>query len=518
MGLLALPALWAGKDGQTVLQIMVDAACTIVPASAVLAVTSFPPDDRPVSLMKVGPSAPEWRVPAPWQAFATACEHELRAGRLGTIASPAGPLTVLHLQMGAGRHRSDVWFGSADPSFPTANHVAFLRAAASLGATGLSAARTEYERARAQRAKDEFLAMLGHELRNPLAPIVTTLGIIRIKGRGQLDREHEVIERQVGHLSRLVDDLLDITRITRNRIELRKEVFDLHQAVLEALEAVAPLVEERQHHVALEAQPGQYVEADRSRMRQVVANLLINAAKYTPPGGRLQVQVAPRGGAVQVVVQDNGIGIDAALLPRVFDLFEQGSTSIDRARGGLGIGLAIVQKLVTLHGGTVQAHSEGTGRGSRFTFTLPLVEQSPVATSPATCTDAVGQGRRVLLVDDNADALDSLEALLAMNGFEVVTARDPAQALVKSASFEADAFVLDIGLPGMDGYQLAEELRRRGGARLASARFIALTGYGQESDRARAMQARFDHHMVKPVDIQKLLEVLSPDAAEPPVR
>ena len=414
-------------------------------------------------------------------------------------------------QIGAGSQEARIWFGSREAGFPSISQTAFMRAAVSLAATGLNSARIEYERAQANRAKDEFLAMLGHELRNPLAPIVTALGLIRIKGSGHLVKEHAVIARQVGYLSRLVDDLLDITRITRDSVQLRREVFGLHRSVIEAVEGVSPLLEERQHKITVDVDERFCIDGDPERIRQVFANLLINAAKYTANGGHIAVTASVNRGMAVVNIRDNGCGINSALLPRVFDLFEQGATTIDRARGGLGIGLAIVKKLVTLHGGKVSAYSAGLGQGSTFSVQLPVLNADAGLriSGPAPTTVAgIPAGRRVMLVDDNVDALESLETLLTLSGFEVLTASNPTEALQKAAAFAPHAFVLDIGLPGLDGYQLAAELRRTGGQQAASAHFIALTGYGQSSDKMRTAAAGFHCHFVKPVELDDLIAAL----------
>ncbi|HSV35263.1 MAG TPA: ATP-binding protein, partial [Ramlibacter sp.] len=405
-----------------------------------------------------------------------------------------------------------IWFGSRADDFPSVRHTSMLRAAVSLCGAGLDTARIDDARARASRGKDEFLAMLGHELRNPLAPIVTTLEIIRRKGAGNLSREIGMIDRQVRHVGRLVDDLLDVTRITRDKVELRRDLIDIHSPLVAALEGVSPLMTERRHKISYT--PGRseiLVDADPERLRQIFANLLLNAGKYTPPEGNIGIRISETPSAVVIAVSDDGVGISAELVPQIFDLFEQGPTTIDRRSGGLGIGLAIVKKLVSLHGGTVSAASGGPGHGATFEVVLP----KPTAKSWSThdVEDAVpvhGAGKRVLIVDDNTDALETITTLLELHGFDVVPANTPTQAIEKITNFSPQACVLDIGLPEMDGYKLASELRRVGGAAVRDSHFIALTGYGQAEDKERARAAGFHRHLVKPVLIDSLLAALEP--------
>lgn len=371
----------------------------------------------------------------------------------------------------------------------------------------------EAERARLQdadRRKDEFLAMLGHELRNPLAPITTSAYIL---GRLELDepRVHrltEIIARQARHMSGLIDDLLDVARITRGLVTLEKVPLELGPALSEAVEQVRPQIQEREHslHVDLPSEPV-WVAADRVRLIQIVSNLLSNAARYTPAGGH--IELGCEAGAAEVVlrVRDDGMGIDPALLPQIFELFTQGKRPSDRAQGGLGLGLAVVKGLVELHGGRVEARSEGEGRGSEFLVRLPRLPVSAVPV-PAAVEGArpVVQTRRILVVDDNRDAAESLAEALRAAGHAVAVAAQAQGALEQAVQEAPEVLVLDIGLPGMDGYELARRLRRLPGT--ADALFIALTGYGQEQDRAQARAAGFDYHLLKPVDVEQLLRVV----------
>lgn len=360
----------------------------------------------------------------------------------------------------------------------------------------------------ANRSKDEFLAMLGHELRNPLAPIATALALMARRDPAASVQEREIIGRQVGHLSRLIDDLLDISRITQGKVQLQREPVDLRTVAAHAVEITRPLYEKRAAPLALSVpdEPLTLV-GDATRLAQVLSNLLVNAAKFTPPEGRVALALRQEAGWIEAVVEDQGVGIAPDLLPRVFELFVQGGQGMDRSGGGLGLGLAIVRSLAERHGGAVSAHSEGTGRGSRFTVRLPAAAGTPVPTpEPVPAPPAGGTGR-ILVVDDNQDACETLAELLRMSGYEAATAGDAQSALAALDAFGPHLALLDIGLPGMDGYELAAVIRARPDG--AGLKLVALTGYGRDNDRARAMQAGFDEHLVKPVVIDKLLETLS---------
>jgi PAS domain S-box-containing protein len=362
----------------------------------------------------------------------------------------------------------------------------------------------------ANKTKDEFLAMLGHELRNPLAPIVTALQLIKLRGDTRSSNEHQVIERQVKHMMYLVDDLLDVSRITQGRIELKKHPIDVRDAIAKAIEIASPLLEQRRHHFDVEVpRVPIVVDGDEARLSQVFANLLTNAAKYTPPDGRICLAIRQAGDHVTIEVRDDGCGIDEALLPKVFELFVQGPQGPDRAGGGLGLGLALVRSLVTLHGGTVAVRSDGPGLGSTFTVRLPLVHRPAAvrAAEPlASALPATGPKQRILIVDDNEDARLLLADILGAIGHEVRTAGDGLGALEVVKTFTPDVAILDIGLPVMDGYELATRLREA--LMESTPRLISLTGYGQQTDRDRSMAAGFDRHLVKPVDMRRLLATI----------
>jgi PAS domain S-box-containing protein len=363
---------------------------------------------------------------------------------------------------------------------------------------------------RANRAKDEFLAMLGHELRNPLAPIATALQLMKLRGDAQLGREHQIMERQVAHMMRLIDDLLDVSRITRGVVDLQRSVLDIRDVVAQAIEVVSPLFEQRRHRLELVSpRRALHVDGDESRLTQVLTNLLTNAAKYTSPGGVVSVVVREEGWQAVVEVCDNGVGLTPELLPRVFDLFVQGEQDSDRHKGGLGLGLAIVRSLVTAHGGTVEAQSKGAGRGSRFIVRLPIAEATARPTPERSGAQVLGvtaSPRRILVVDDNEDARELLAELLSEAGHEVRTACDGPAALSLVRDFVPQIAFLDIGLPVMSGYELADRLRTMFGDR--TARLIAISGYGQREDRERSRAHGFAGHLVKPVDIAAVLSAI----------
>jgi PAS domain S-box-containing protein len=362
----------------------------------------------------------------------------------------------------------------------------------------------------ADRRKDEFLAMLAHELRNPLSPIRNAAQVLHQIGPADANVQSatEMIQRQVKHLSRLVDDLLDVSRITRGKITLRKEPVELAAVVAQAVEASRPLMEARRHelrvHLPAEAVR---VEADTTRLAQVVANLLTNAAKYTPEGGHIQLTVEAGPGEAVIRVRDNGMGMSAELLPHVFDLFTQGDRSLARSEGGLGIGLTLVKSLVEMHGGTVEAHSEGPGKGSEFVVRLPPLPAGALKTAEEEKGRHAPSPCRVLVVDDNKDAAESLALLVQVAGHEVRTAHDGPTALEVAKTFRPEVVFLDIGLPRMDGYEVARQLRRQPG--LEKVVLAAVTGYGQEEDRRRTHEAGIDEHLVKPVDPTELEKVFA---------
>jgi signal transduction histidine kinase/ActR/RegA family two-component response regulator len=368
----------------------------------------------------------------------------------------------------------------------------------------------EEETRRLSKAKDDILALLSHELRNPLAPIVTAVHLLKTRTDGKPSKELDVIDRQAQHLVRLVDDLLDVARLTRDKVVLQRAPVEIAEVVALAVEMVSPLLEERRHSLAVDVPSVDLiVDADKNRLAQVVSNLLSNAAHYTDVGGHVSLTARRDGETVVVEVCDDGIGITTAALSTLFDLFVQG-TSRSSAQGGLGLGLAIVKQLTELHGGSVSVASEGEGRGSRFTLRLPALSGESVASADFTRSllfPKVEAPRRVLLVDDNEDALDILSTFLKCAGHEVVIAHDGPAALAMLDQFQPSVAVIDIGMPVMNGYELAACIRAQ---REGDHPFlVALTGYGQPSDREQGRAAGFNEHLVKPVDLSHLLRVIA---------
>jgi PAS domain S-box-containing protein len=370
------------------------------------------------------------------------------------------------------------------------------------------------ELAEEARRKDEFLAVLAHELRNPLAPIRNALQVIRLGNHdpGLVEQMRAMAERQVAHLTRLVDDLLDLSRISRGLMRLLAELVDVAQPVQQAIESVRPLLQERGLTLSVSLPPEPVcVEADPTRLQQVAGNLLTNAGKYTDPGGHILLTVRQEGAEVVLRVRDTGIGIHPEMLPRVFNLFVQVERRLDRSQGGLGVGLTLVRKLVEMHGGTATAHSEGPGKGSEFVVRLPALSEErkeelrrkqvnakqPVDSSPA---------RRLLVVDDNADAAESLAVLFRLEGHEVRVACDGPAALAAARASPPEVVVLDLGMPGMDGFEVARRLRKQ--PTLKDTLLVALTGWAQEEDRRRCFEAGFDGHLPKPVDLDALRQFL----------
>jgi PAS domain S-box-containing protein len=385
-----------------------------------------------------------------------------------------------------------------------------------IGASKVARDITERKRAEqalrdADRRKDEFLAMLAHELRNPLAPIRYALAAARMPGRTAEQRRHaeEVVERQVAHMSRLLDDLLDVSRATRGILVLKKGRTELTSVIGAAIETARPFIDAKHHRLSLEL-PTQAVqlEADAVRLAQVFANLLINAAKYTNPGGDIRLRAVQEGSEVVVAVRDNGIGIPKAMMPRLFTLFSQADAAAGRTQDGLGVGLALVRGLVALHGGEVGVTSEGVGRGSEFTVRLPLglavTATGGVDTRPG--DGLAGSAFRILVVDDSQDAADTCATLLELSGHRVQKAYSGRRALEIAGTFHPQVLLLDIGLPDINGYQLARTIRAAPWGR--DILLVAVTGWGQEGDRRRALEAGFDHHLTKPAAAEALEALL----------
>jgi len=361
--------------------------------------------------------------------------------------------------------------------------------------------------------RDEFMALLAHELRNPLAPILGAAQLLRMQGVAQTEQTKsaiEVIERQGKHLTRLVDDLLDLSRVTHGKVLLRKEIVDLKSAVLDALQSSQPHLDARKQKLTLNLEAEAiHVEADPTRLAQILANLLLNACRYTDCGGKIELRTCIEGKDAVVRVKDTGVGIPAEMLTRIFEPFTQVEPHLDRSQGGLGLGLALVQQLVEKHNGKVRAHSAGPGQGSMFEVRLPLVAP-PLAPAPATAESGVPltspRGRRVVLIEDNADAREMLRELLELSGFPVIEAENGRTGLELLLAQRPEVAIIDIGLPEVDGFQIAREIRTS--VSCSKMKLIALTGYGREQDRQRVQAAGFDAHLVKPVDLDQLQRLL----------
>jgi signal transduction histidine kinase len=440
--------------------------------------------------------------PDTWPTFASL---QIRSAVLVPVHRNGGLTTCLFINDNLPR----VW---------SADIVRLIEDVAERSWSALERVRAEEALRLADRRKDEFLAMLAHELRNPLAPISAAAQLLNMgpPDSVRVERTSAIIARQVAHMTGLIDDLLDVSRVTRGLVVLARDEVDLRHVIEDAIEQVRPLIEARRHQLGLHLEPeagSAFVEGDPKRLVQVVANLLNNAAKYTPEGGRLAIWMGVTPDHVLVSVADNGIGIAADLLPTVFDLFSQAERTPDRAQGGLGLGLALVKSLVELHGGMVTAASEGRNKGTEFTLRLPRMQRAGSADPDgardglAAPDDGGAQGLRLMLVDDNEDAAMTLGLLLEAVGHTVTVVHDPLEAFVRAGEAPFDAFLLDIGLPGMSGVELARRLRKLPG--LEDAALMAITGYGQKSDRHDAEAAGFDRYFVKPVDAEELIAALA---------
>jgi len=392
---------------------------------------------------------------------------------------------------------------------PTEEQLRLLETLADIGAIAVQNAQLFAESEDANRRKDEFLAMLAHELRNPLAPVMNAVELLRALGprEARLEQAHDVIHRQVRHMSRLIDDLLDVSRITRGHIELRKERLGLGEIVDAAVEASRHLFEQHAHALTVQVEDGIDVDGDRARLVQVVTNLLINAAKFTPERGQVTLRAGRHGNTAVIAVRDTGIGIAREAQHRIFELFAQEEVTVERAHGGLGIGLTLAKRLVEMHGGSLSVKSDGAGTGTEFVIMLPgLTGDRPQKPAAEPAAPATGDHLRILVVEDNDDAAESFKTLLELGGHIVEVARDGHQALRAIPAFAPHVAFVDIGLPGIDGFEVAERVRSQIGARPM---LIALSGYGREEDKQRAAEVGFDAHMTKPADLDQIQALLA---------
>ncbi len=492
VALNALPSMCVGRSPAQTLDIVLDALPAALSCELLyLRLPGSPPQEHVVLDRQPAPEAAA-------QTIAAALKGQVLENDVIAV-SGAGLFWCFAADLPVGHERGTLLAGWRRPLDAMTDRV-LVRSAANLVGTTLEAANILDSAHR----KDDFLAMLGHELRNPLAPILTAVELLGRHGIGM--REREVIDRNARHLARLVDDLLDISRVTRGHIELRSEPISLESVLQRATEIAGPLIARNQHSLTVASAEDVTVLGDPVRLAQVFGNLLTNAAKFTPPGGTIDVAVQRRDDRVRVTVRDNGRGLERDQLQRIFEPFVQVDRAQDALRGGLGLGLAIVANLITRHGGTVSAYSDGPGRGASFAVELPTAApvSQPVREAHVE-PQADRQNVRVLVVDDNVDLATLLSEALQYEGFQTAVAFDARDALARWRTFRPHAAVLDVGLPRLDGYELARIVRSDYGS---SPTLIAATGYGQQSDRQRAASAGFDCHFVKPVDVQDIARVI----------
>jgi signal transduction histidine kinase/CheY-like chemotaxis protein len=488
----ALPSMCVGRDPDAALAIILDALPTALSCDLVYLSLLGPPHKEGGSLRGELMTASQLAE----VSLVTATDAD---GADAQIFLSGGKLWCLEAEVPVGAERGRLVAGRRTPLDPETDRV-LVRTAANIVGTTLETANV----LEAARRKDDFLAVLGHELRNPLAPILTAVELLA--RNPSATRERSVIERHTRHLARLADDLLDISRVTRGHVELRNEEVLLGAVLERASEIAMPLVSRYGHSLQLGRVDDVAVKGDPVRLAQVFGNLLTNAAKFTPRGGRIDVLVERSQGRVRVSVRDNGRGIQADQMNRIFDPFVQIAEERDVLHGGLGLGLAIVRNLVVQHGGTIVVQSEGRDRGATFTVELPVIARTETPkTAGRSSTPAARAALRVLVVDDDTDVAELLSEALHYEGFNTATANDGHDALDKWLTFLPHAGVLDIGLPDLDGYELAKTLRSQHGK---GATLIAATGYGQPHDRRRAVDAGFDCHLVKPVSVDDLVSIL----------
>jgi signal transduction histidine kinase len=478
----------------------------IVPRHAAFAALSMSVDGERLVATSDGAECPERLAEALRQVEADGRRRQLPLAQI--VPLQAGSRTVAALALGHGAPERWSEAGQAMlEELATRAAIAFDNARLYWNLKREMARTKEAEEKllEAARRKDEFLAMLSHELRNPLAPIRNAAEVMRRIAPADpgISWARDVVERQVTHLAQLVDDLLDVSRITQGKITLKKEPVELGKVIQHSVETARTLLDSKRHHLVLNLPAAPiWVQGDFARLAQVIGNLLNNGAKYTADGGRIELTAGAERGEAVVTVRDNGIGIDGALLPHVFDLFTQGERTLDRSQGGLGVGLTVVQRLVELHHGRVEVASEGIGKGALFRVTLPCISEvvrGQETAAAALLPGAPAGAKRVLVVDDNLDAAESIAVYLRLEGHEVRTVSDGAQAVAIAQVFAPQVAVLDIGLPGISGYEVARRLREDAGP-AAGLLLVALTGYGQKEDRSQSDAAGFHHHFVKPAD------------------
>ena len=534
VALSTLPAMWAGADPRRVAESLASSLFTTLDPTLVYVGISPGVGNPPIAVAQTGRYVVDPSIAAALGSDidAWARAHEPHEPMQVPACARHGALNVFTRAVGHEADLGVIGVGYAiSREFPALHHLVLSIAAtqavtAIQNARLLSSLRKSEQDLRnafdslqeADRRKDEFLATLSHELRNPLAPLRNALHLLRLGGNGRASAEiHEMMERQVNHMIRLVDDLLEMSRISRGTFELRRERIEVSAVVRHALETSGPLLQEAGHRLMVSLpDEALWVDGDSVRLSQILANLLNNAARYTPAGGEVHVRARREEGCALISVRDNGIGIGPDTLGRIFEMFNRGNQAGRSSEGGLGIGLALARKLAQMHGGTVTAHSDGPALGSEFVVRIPLAAATREAIAADSSRASAKPVRRILVVDDNRDAGESLAMILRFLGSDVRVAHDGPASLEILESFEPDVILLDIGMPGMDGYEVARRIRRDFPGRGAT--LVALSGWGQEEDKQRSRDSGFDHHLVKPVEIavlESLLTSLEPGQTVP---
>jgi len=506
LGLLALPAIWRGHRAADILLTFGEALEATLDVQVLLAVAKAA--DEPACVCRIGGENVATEDVRSWFApfhGRSSVVQRVACGELGELIAVAEPL-------GYGGTDGYVVVASGRPGFPTPRELVAIKTASSLVTTALETAQAFREREAALRAKDDFLAMLGHELRNPLAPIATALDVMQLRNGGADSHEEQVMRRQIEYLRRLVDDLMDISKISRDALILERGSHELSEIVADAIEATAAIYQTNQHELTVRVPSrGLLIDGDRVRLVQVIGNLLINAAKYTPKGGHMHLDGQVDGSSIRLSLRDDGIGIAPELLPHIFEKFVQGQRHANRQHGGLGVGLSLVRTLIEMHGGRVSAHSDGLGQGSTFELQLPLsigparhvVDESRSEPPPS---QVARRTTRVLIVDDNVDAAEMLAEALTLAGYDPHVEHSSTSAVARLERLAPDIALLDIGMPDLDGYGLCAQIRAQTSTRELP--LIALTGYGQPADRTRAVDAGFSAHCTKPVRLSSLLDLI----------
>jgi signal transduction histidine kinase/ActR/RegA family two-component response regulator len=509
-----LSAIWSRRDPQLIAQSLADVICRSLPVA--ITYVGLGKDDASRIEAAGAPSGPLTQEQAHKIGNAARAIADPGSDRTPVDLFGAEPLYVSITPIGLDSEFGMIVVGSRDPAFPSSVEQLLLSVPANQAAVVLQQRQMQTtlrelvaQLQDADRRKDEFLATLAHELRNPLAPVLNSISVVRQCGtdRALIDRATDIMDRQLSHMVRLIDDLLDAARITTGKLELRKARVDLATLMMNAVEANRPMLDQMGHELKLVLPPHIHLYGDPVRLTQVISNLLNNAAKYTDLGGQIVLAATQQGPEAIITVKDSGVGIPAEMQKRIFDRFAQVDRSLTRSQGGLGLGLTLVKQLIELHGGTVSVRSAGAGTGSEFTIRVPVAQDEDAVDAVSHDTVTTGLVRlNVLVVDDNVDAAESLATILRLDGIQVMTASDGHEALRLAESTLPEVVILDIGLPGLDGYEVARRIRRQPWG--AGMLLVALSGWGQPEDKRRSAEAGLSHHLVKPVnplDIARLL-------------